>query len=145
MNHSLTTDDRGAATILVVAMAGVLLMTGAATGVVGAIVVAHRQAQAAADLAALAGAAALSGTAGDPCGAAAEVARANGGELRACTVGGAEVLVEVVVTGPRWLGQDRDLVGAARAGPASLRRPRAPTGRRGAARARPRRACRRAR
>ena len=49
--------ERGAATVVAVALTGVLLLIGAAAGVVGAIVVAHRRAQAAADLAALAGAA----------------------------------------------------------------------------------------
>lgn len=112
-----TEDQRGAATVLVMAMTGVLLLVGAAAGVVGALVVAHRQAQASADLAALAGAAALAGQGGDACRSASAVALANGGELRSCRVLGADVLVEVVVAGPRWLGQDEDLVGTARAGP----------------------------
>lgn len=113
---------RGAATVLAVAMAGVLLLVGAATGVVGAIVVAHRRAQAAADLAALAGATALAGgrtghPGRDPCPAAAEVAEANGAVLATCLVDGADVVVGVRVSGPRWLGQDRDLSASARAGP----------------------------
>jgi uncharacterized membrane protein len=58
--------ERGAATILVIAMAGVLLLVGSALGVVQAMVVAHRRAQAAADLAALAGASA-SMRGEDPC------------------------------------------------------------------------------
>ena len=49
-------DQSGAATLLVMAMAGVLLLLGAALAVVTALVAAHRVAQAAADLAALAGA-----------------------------------------------------------------------------------------
>lgn len=114
------TDQRGAATVLVVAMTGVLLLVGAGTGVVAAIVVAHRTAQAAADLAALAGATALAdpARAGDPCAVAGEVATANAASLTSCTVEDRDVLVEVTVPGPRWLGQDRDLVGSARAGPA---------------------------
>lgn len=118
-----STDQRGAATVLVVAMAGVLLLVGSATGVVAAIVVAHRKAQSAADLAALAGATALAdpGSRGarDPCGAAGDVAAANHARLSSCVVDGEDVLVEVTVAGPHWLGQDRDLVGTARAGPAS--------------------------
>lgn len=110
--------QRGAATVVAVALAGVLLLVGAATGVVGAIVVAHRRAQAAADLAALAGAVAQ-GRGQDPCAAAAEVAGVNGAVVATCRVDGADVLVEVRVAGPRWLGQDRDLLAAARAGPAS--------------------------
>ena len=114
--------QRGAATVLAVAMAGVLLLIGSATGVVGAIVVAHRRAQAAADLAALAGATALAGgrvghPGRDPCSAAAEVAEANGAALATCGVEGSDVVVEVLLSGPRWLGQDRDLVASARAGP----------------------------
>ena len=112
-----TGDQRGAATVLAVAMTGVLLLAGAAAGVVGAIVVAHRQAQAAADLAALAGASTLAVGGGDACRAASGVATANDAELRSCSVLGSDVLVEVVVAGPRWLGQDQDLVGTARAGP----------------------------
>lgn len=111
-------DQRGAASILVVAMAGVLLLVGAAAGVVAAIVVAHRKAQAAADLAALAGATTLADHARDPCAAARDVASANDATLASCVVEGADVVVRVTVRGPRWLGQDRDLVGSARAGPA---------------------------
>ena len=48
--------ERGAATVLTIAFAGLLLLLGAALGVVQAMVVAHRTAQSAADLAALAGA-----------------------------------------------------------------------------------------
>lgn len=102
--------------MLTVAMIGVLLLVGAATGVVGALVVAHRQAQAAADLAALAGATALA-SARDPCVVAGSVAAANHAALVSCRVTGGDVLVEVVVTGPRWLGQDEDLRARARAGP----------------------------
>lgn len=111
--------ERGAATVLVVAMAGLLLLVGAACGVVGAIVVAHRTAQAAADLAALAGAGTLADRSGAPCTVAGEVATANGAALATCVVEGDDVVVEVTVTGPRWLGQDRDLTGRARAGPGS--------------------------
>ena len=51
--------ERGSASPLVVACVGVLLLLGAALGVVAAMVRAHRDAQAAADLAALAAAQAL--------------------------------------------------------------------------------------
>ena len=112
-------DERGAATVLTVAMLGVLLLTGAALAVVGAIVVAHRQAEAAADLAALAGATAIADRTGaDACTAASAVATANAASLRSCQVDGEEVLVQVAVSGPRWLGQDEDLRARARAGPA---------------------------
>lgn len=109
--------DRGAATILAVTMSGVLLLVGAAAGVVGALVVDHRRAQAAADLAALAGATARADRGGVACPAAQQVAAANGAELATCVVEGEDVLVEVTVSGPRWLGQDQDLSAQARAGP----------------------------
>ncbi|WP_436702030.1 Rv3654c family TadE-like protein [Nocardioides sp. BYT-33-1] len=119
--------ERGAASVLTLAMAGVLLLVGAAAGVVGAIVVAQRRAQAAADLAALAAATALAGQVGhsgrDPCATAAEVAADNGAELHSCRTDGHEAEVAVRVRGPRWLGQDQDLVATARAGPALPRAP----------------------
>jgi secretion/DNA translocation related TadE-like protein len=111
------TEERGAATVLGVAFLGVLLLVGAALGVVGAMVHAHRQAQSAADLAALAGASATA-AGRDPCAAAAHVASGNGADLVSCAVDGREVTVEVTVTGPRFLTQEHDLTGRARAGPA---------------------------
>ncbi|HWJ11972.1 MAG TPA: Rv3654c family TadE-like protein [Nocardioides sp.] len=111
-------EQRGAATVLTVAMAGVLVLVGAAAGVVGAIVAAHRTAQSAADLAALAGAATLADHSGrDPCATARVFASANHADLDSCTVEDADVVVQVTVPGPRWLGQDRDLTARARAGP----------------------------
>jgi secretion/DNA translocation related TadE-like protein len=97
-------------------MAGVLLTVGAALGVVGAIVVDHRRAQAAADLAALAGAtAAAKGE--SACPAAEAVARLNRAELVDCTVDGVgAVSLRVRVSGPHWLGQRADLEAVARAG-----------------------------
>jgi secretion/DNA translocation related TadE-like protein len=109
-------DERGAATVLVVALLGLLLFVGAALGVVGALVQAHRVAQSAADLAALAAASALA-RGEDPCSAAASVAAANGAEAVRCAPDGLEVRVGVRVTGPRWLGQAADLDAEARAGP----------------------------
>jgi secretion/DNA translocation related TadE-like protein len=99
-----------------VACVGLLLVLGAALGVVAALFHAHRVAQSAADLAALAGATALA-DGGDGCGAAAGIATANGAALDACRVQGSDLTVTVRVTGPRWLGQSADLVAQARAGP----------------------------
>ena len=110
-------DERGAATVLVVALVGVLLLVGSALGVVAAMVVDHRRAQSAADLAALAGAQALADGA-DGCGVARASAADNEAQVVACDVEGRDVLVEVEVTGPRWLGQRGDLRARARAGPA---------------------------
>jgi secretion/DNA translocation related TadE-like protein len=109
-------DQRGSATLLAVSFLGVLLLVGAALGVVAAMLGAHRSAQAAADLAALAAATELR-HGGDSCGRASQIARANGAGLRSCTVQGEAVVVEVTVTGPRWLSQRGDLSARARAGP----------------------------
>lgn len=78
---------------------------------------AHRSAQAAADLAALAAADAL-GSGRDPCAAGAAVAAANGARLTACRPDGRVVTVVATVSGPHWLGQVADLAAEARAGPA---------------------------
>ena len=109
--------ERGAATVLVVAFLGLLLLVGTALGVVGALVRAHRTAQSAADLAALAGASAL-GRGEDACSAAATVAAANDGALLGCVPEGLAVRVSVRVDGPHWLGQTVDPTAEARAGPA---------------------------
>jgi len=108
--------ERGAATLLAVSFLGVLVLVGAALGVVGAMVVAHRTAQSAADLAALAGAGAIADGV-DPCAAASGSAQANGARLEGCTTSSREVTVTVTVPGPRWLGQPHDLTAQARAGP----------------------------
>ncbi len=109
-------DERGSATVLVVAMAGLLLVIGMALGVAGAMVRAHRVAQSAADLAALAGAHGLA-AGHDGCLEAGRIAAANDVRLASCRVDGREVVVTVVATGPHWLGQTADLMGEARAGP----------------------------
>jgi len=112
----VTGQERGSALPAVVAGLGVLLLVGAALGVVGAIFVDHRRAEAAADLAALAGAVAVQHRA-DPCEAALRIAVANGASLSDCRIDGEDVVVTVGVAGPRWLGQRRDLEASARAGP----------------------------
>lgn len=110
-------EQRGSATLFAVAVIGVLVLVGAGLGVVGALVHAHRIAQSAADLSALAGAEAW-GRGRDPCTASAAVASANAAVLDSCAVDGLDVRVQVTVAGPHWLGQDHDLSAQARAGPA---------------------------
>ena len=105
--------DFGAATVLVVAMAGVLMFVAAGLAAVAGLVTAQRQAQAAADLAALGGA-------DDPtaaCTAAARVATANGASLAGCRVVGVEVRVTVSVPGPQVPWRDVRVSAEARAGP----------------------------
>lgn len=109
-------DEAGGASLFAVACVAVLLLVGAALGVVAAMVHAHRQAQSAADLASLAAASAVA-DGGDGCGAAAEIAAANGGSLESCQLLGHDVSVTVTVAGPEWLGQTGDLMAEARAGP----------------------------
>ena len=128
-------DQRGAATPMVVACLSLMLALGAALGVVAAMLHDHRVAQSAADLAALAGAAALQ-RGDDGCAAAGSVAAANGARLAGCHAEGSDVVVRTVVVGPRWLGQRGDLEAQARAGPAFNRSVgRARAGRRAARRA----------
>jgi secretion/DNA translocation related TadE-like protein len=109
-------DERGAATVFAVACLAVLLLVGSALGVVAAMVRAHRTAQSAADLAALAAASALA-RGRDPCASGADVAAANGAELVSCEMRDRDAMVTVEVAGPRWLGQTGDLTAQARAGP----------------------------
>jgi secretion/DNA translocation related TadE-like protein len=109
-------DQRGSATLFALALIGVLLLIGGALGVAGAMVHAHRVAQSAADLAALAGARAQA-RGEDPCAAAARLSVANGARLAGCEVRGREVSVDVSVGGPHWLAQRHDLTAQARAGP----------------------------
>ncbi len=107
--------EDGAGTVLAVAMMGLLVtVTLAVSGVVG-VVAAHRRAQSAADLSALAGAAALQ-DGGDPCLSAGAIARRNGAALRSCAVDGWEVTVAVTST-VQLPGEAMELSARGRAGP----------------------------
>lgn len=110
-------DERGAGSVLAVAMMGLLVTITVAVAGVVAIVATHRTAQSAADLAALAGAAALQ-DGGDPCAQAAEVARRNGATLSGCAVEGWNVSVAVSADTARLPGGVLDLKARGRAGPA---------------------------
>ncbi|HQR28649.1 MAG TPA: flp pilus-assembly TadE/G-like family protein [Nocardioides sp.] len=112
----MSRDEHGAATVLVVTFLAVLVLLTAALAAVEGMVAAHRRAQSAADLAALAAARSL-GLGQDPCPDATRIAEANGARLTACAVEGRAVAVEVAVDGPRWLGRATVLAGQARAGP----------------------------
>jgi secretion/DNA translocation related TadE-like protein len=110
--------ERGSATLFAVAVVGLVALVAAALGVAGAMVHAHRVAQSAADLAALAAARSLA-DGRDPCASAEAIASANGAEVETCSVAGPDVRLRVTVPGPRWLAQPHDLEAEARAGPAS--------------------------
>lgn len=114
--------ERGAATVLAVALSGLVLLVAMAAVWLGGVVARHRTAQAAADLAALAGAdAAQRGAAA--CAAAATVASANGADLTSCVSLGLDVRVEVVVPPPLWQGLAPPIHGRARAGPKAVAQP----------------------
>ena len=108
--------ERGAATLVVVAAGGLLLFVGLALLGVAAIVLTQRTAQAAADLAALAGASSAAAGA-DACAAAGRIADANGAVLAHCEVAAMIVTIAVRVDGPRLVGRRYDVTAQARAGP----------------------------
>ena len=117
-SRSRETDDQGAATLLVLALSGLLMFIGLASAGVAAIVLTQRSAQAAADLAALAGAsAAVAGE--DACAAAEDIAAANGAALAGCELAGTVVTIAVRVDGPRLVARRYDVTAQARAGPAA--------------------------
>lgn len=107
--------DEGAATVLVVVMAGVLMFVMAGLAPAGGLVTAQRRAQGAADLSALAGAAVLD----DACAEAGRVAAANAAVLDACAVAGQDVRVTVSVPGPDVPWAQVRVTAVARAGPGS--------------------------
>jgi secretion/DNA translocation related TadE-like protein len=106
-------DEAGAGVVLVLALVALLVTVALVSGGVVGVVVAHRRAQAAADLAALAGAGAISS---DPCAAARAMALRNGATQLGCVVDGADLIVTVSVTVPLLLGE-RDVTARSRAGP----------------------------
>lgn len=113
--------DRGAATVLALALVQVLLVTAMACAVVASLAITRMRVATAADVAALAAAQAM----GEPCAAAASSAELNGTHLIACTIDGADIVVEVaadapaiVVRGLALLGRPAPVVTRlARAGP----------------------------
>ena len=109
-------DERGAATVLAMALASVLMLLGLAAAWVGAVVADHRAAQAAADLAALAGAQAVQ-VGKSPCLAVEQVARANAAQVTRCSVVGTDVCVSVQTKAPALLGRTPTFIGRAHAGP----------------------------
>ncbi|WP_447644648.1 Rv3654c family TadE-like protein [Nocardioides zeae] len=108
-------DQRGAATVTALALIGVIGMVATVLAVGAGLFVEHRRAQAAADLAALAGAGAVRD--GDPCAAAAATAGRNGAEVTSCEVLDRDVRVVVAVRRSYPGGWDVVVEGAARAGP----------------------------
>ncbi|MGY2877166.1 secretion/DNA translocation related TadE-like protein [Marmoricola sp. URHA0025 HA25] len=114
-------DDRGAAVVIAVGLVAVLVFVAAVSVGTVAIVLAHRRAQSAADLASLAAAAALQRGA-EPCAAAALIAGRQRAAVTTCLVQGPTVLVATSVALPPLLG-GRVLEARARAGPEPVRGP----------------------
>ena len=114
-----TRGERGGATVLVVAMAGVLMFVMVGLAAAGGLVTAQRRAQAAADLAALAAASALADVSGptDACAAADRVAGRNAAVLDACAPDGRAIRVTVSVAGPDVPWREVRVTAEARAGP----------------------------
>jgi secretion/DNA translocation related TadE-like protein len=111
--------ERGSATIWVLCAVLVLcLVTGIGLSI-GAVAATTARARTAADLSALAAAAALVRDEGDPCVRAAEIARANQAELTRCQVEGRDIRVWIAAPLPaalRVIARDR-ATARARAGP----------------------------
>jgi len=108
-------NERGSASFYVVALLMVLVSVTSGLAGVGGLVVAHRRAQAAADLAALAGAAAAARD--DGCASAAAIAVANGARLTSCRSAGGQVWLTVRVTSPGFGGFAAAPEARAHAGP----------------------------
>ncbi|QHC02329.1 hypothetical protein EK0264_07150 [Epidermidibacterium keratini] len=113
-------DERGSSTVIVAGLIALLCIVGVAVLTIGMARAARHQADAAADLAALAAASALLDGSAEPCTAANEVAARNGATLAGCAIEGQTVRVNVTVAVNlgRWgIGQ----AGArARAGPVDV-------------------------
>jgi secretion/DNA translocation related TadE-like protein len=109
--------DRGAASILLLALGLLLVAAGTAGAAVGSARVGRHAARTAADLGALAGAArAVEGEA-VACARAGRFVAANGGQMTACTVSELEIVVRVRVEVRPLPGLIRQAEAAARAGP----------------------------
>ena len=109
--------DRGAATILVLAIGLVLAGAGLAGAAVGSARVGRHRAQVAADLGALAGAAHAIEGQEVACAAASGLVAANAGRMSSCEVQGLEIVVHVEVPLISLPGPSRHARAVARAGP----------------------------
>jgi secretion/DNA translocation related TadE-like protein len=112
-------DEQGFAVVVAIGVVAMLVLVAAVCVGTAAIVLAHRRAQVAADLASLAAATALQRGA-DPCAAAASIAERHDAGLTRCVVDGPTVSVATAVVLPRVLGGD-EMPARSRAGPLPLR------------------------
>jgi secretion/DNA translocation related TadE-like protein len=116
----LAHDERGSATVVGVAAVLAVLAVFAVAFQLGAAVITRHRAEAAADLAALAGAA--DAVTGDACATAARVAQRMAVRLTSCELDGWEVRILVEATPPGPLGQLGTARATARAGQAEVGR-----------------------
>ena len=115
---TLPSRDRGSASVVMVAVVGVVVSTTAGTLVLAGVVRASHQARLGADLAAVAGALQLRDGASTSvaCAGAAHIAMANDTRLQSCSVNSHDVTVVVVASTSAW---PQPAVARARAGPES--------------------------
>lgn len=109
--------DRGAAAVLVLACASVLVLFGMAASAVAAVAVARQRAASVADLAALAAAERTLEGEQEACRRAAVVAARSGAGVASCRLWGDVAEVVVRVRPPGRLGGLGTAIGRARAGP----------------------------
>lgn len=103
----MTGTDRGAATVLALALVHLLLLLGMVGAVIGSIALTRARAATIADLAALAGAQSW----GDPCTDARSVAEANGMATVSCAIDGTDVVVEIAAPTPDVVGRWFAMIG----------------------------------
>lgn len=109
--------DRGAASILLLAIGLLMVAAGVAGAAIGDTRVARHRAHNAADLGALAGAMRAAFGEADACAQAGRLVTANGGRMTDCTVTGLEVVVRAEVEVRPLPGLTRQAEAVARAGP----------------------------
>ena len=115
MNVGHRGDERGAAVVLFLGLSALLVLVAAVSAGTVAIVFAHRRAQTAADLGALAAAGALQ-AGSDPCAAAARIVGRQRATLTDCVPRGVTVVIATAVSLPAALG-GAEVRARARAGP----------------------------
>jgi secretion/DNA translocation related TadE-like protein len=112
--------DRGSASLWLLAVGLILVAIALAAAAIGAARVARHQAQVAADLGALAGAARVLEGQDAACARSAAFAAENGGRLRSCLLDGLDLQISVEVAVPvlpALPGPERTATASARAGP----------------------------
>lgn len=116
MKRPRRSSQRGSATVLALPLLGTLTLAALLLALVGGALATRRSAASAADLAALAGAAAVQ-QGRDGCAEAAAIAARNGAVVSECRVEGRELRVTVRAEAARLFGRGVTVTARARAGP----------------------------